>query len=93
MMFELNYLICFVGVGLVARPVLLLVLNKKKEVGKDRKEQKKSNPSRSAPCFWSQKWFKGFPNESQNEAHIRKKGIQKLIDKWIPICIASGLDF
>ena len=91
-MFDSNYLICLAGVGLVPRLLLLLVFEKRFEEGKDTKEQKKSNPLGSAPCFWSQKCFKGCPNGIQNEAHIRKKAIQKLIDKWIPICIASGLD-
>ena len=35
----------------------------------------------------------GFPNSFPNGADIREKAIQKLIDKWIPICIALAADF
>ena len=53
----------------------------------------KSNHFGFITCFRSQKWFEALPNGFQNEADVRTKSIQKLIDKWIPICIASGCDF
>ena len=37
------------------RLMLRLVSGKGFEIGKDRKEQKKSNVFGSVPCFWSQK--------------------------------------
>ena len=78
---------------MVPRPMLLLVFDQGFETEKDRRGQKKSNLSGQVPCFWRQTWFKGFPNGFQNVADIPKKAIQKMIEKWIPICIASGSEF
>ena len=87
MMFGSNYHKPFAGVGDDCKAGVANDLN---IISKHDSKLKKTGRIKRRST--TQKWVKGFQNAFQNGADIWKQAIQKLIDKWIPICIALGDD-
>ena len=53
---------------------------------------KEEPPPWLVPLFLEPKVIRSLPKWVRNGADFQTKAIQKLIDKWIPICIASRRD-